>query len=79
MDNNNESWGTWLRGQFDKLLLVGLFLVLMVFLLHAIHDKLDGDHIHWIRETANTVMGTLLGLITGVRIGMSLAKQDPPK
>jgi hypothetical protein len=54
----------WAKQHFDKLVLIALFLVMIglvtTFSLHS-----DKEIMHWFREVANTVLGTLLGLITG--------------
>lgn len=85
--NPPDTWSTWARSkadqflfwfyqEFNKLLLVLLLCVLFVIILHGLHDPShDKDSIHWFREQANTVMGCLLGLITGVRIGMSIGEK----
>lgn len=72
----NETWAHWFRGNFDKFLLVGLFAFLISLLIHTIHAKdVDPSIAQWFRETCNTVMGTLIGIITGV----SMARRDSQK
>lgn len=61
----NGEWGRWLRESFDKLLLFITFLFTCWLVLHMVHDIRDQDNILWARETAGTVLGALLGLITG--------------
>ena len=58
-------WTKWLRENFDKVLLAGLFVFLCVFVMHMSHDVTDKDNILWAREMTGTVLGGLLGLITG--------------
>jgi hypothetical protein len=42
--------------------------------LHMTHEKVDIDNIHWAREITGEVLGALLGLVTGVRIGQALSQ-----
>lgn len=60
-----ETLGQWLRASFDKFLLAALFAAGVVLVLHMSHDKADTDVIGWAREQSGTVLGALLGLITG--------------
>ena len=50
---------------FDKLLLTGIFLILVMLVVHMSHDQADAGAVNWAREAAGTVLGGLLGLITG--------------
>lgn len=50
---------------FDKLLLTSIFLILVMLVLHMSHDQADAAAVNWAREAAGTVLGGLLGLITG--------------
>lgn len=63
------------REQFDKVLLVWLliFFVSLVFVGAA-----DPESQHWLRELASGVLGALLGLITGVKIGQGMVRVNPP-
>jgi len=63
------------REQFDKVLLVWLliFFVSLVFVGAA-----DSESQHWLRELASGVLGALLGLITGVKIGQGMVRVNPP-
>ncbi len=54
-----------LRESFDKILLFITFLITCWMVLHMSHDARDMEQILWARETAGTVLGALLGLITG--------------
>lgn len=58
-------WGKWFRDNFDKLLLFVTFLFTCFLVVHLVHDTRDSDQILWAREMAGTVLGALLGLITG--------------
>jgi hypothetical protein len=61
------SIGRFIDRNFDKLLLTSIFAFICIMVLHMMHDKggIDNDHILWAREMAGTVLGGLLGLITG--------------
>ncbi len=50
---------------FDKLLLVILFVYLIALVAHMSHHQIDGEQVAWAREQSGTVLGALLGLITG--------------
>lgn len=67
-------WGRFLRYNFDKLILLALFVYVFQQVVHFSHDGRDSDHILWARETAGTVLGGLLGLITGHSI--AAARQE---
>lgn len=58
-------WSKFLRENFDKLLLAALFVYGVQVVVHMTHDMRDVDQILWARELAGTIVGALLGLITG--------------
>lgn len=58
-------WSAFIRDNFDKLLLVFLFLCALSALLHLVHHNSDMEQVHWAREVVDTILGALLGLITG--------------
>lgn len=60
-----DDWGKWLRENSDKFVLLVLFGLLVLLVVHMTHDAKDSDAILWARELAGTVLGALLGLITG--------------
>lgn len=60
----SEAW-KFFRENFDKMLLLGLFVFTVGVTLHISHDQKDNDQVLWAREMAGTVLGGLLGLITG--------------
>ena len=62
---SDKGWGAWFRENFDKLLLTGVFMFMVVMVLHMTHDARDTEQILWARELAGTFAGGLLGLITG--------------
>lgn len=75
-------WSTFLfwamdviREQFDKLLLAWL---LMFFTLLAFIGSADPESQHWLRELTSGVLGALLGLITGVKIGQGMVRVNAP-
>lgn len=67
----NESWREFFQRNFDKFLLLFLYLTLLsvVLALLVLGKPPDQGAVSWAREAAGTVLGGLLGLITGVRIG----------
>ena len=73
-----DGW-TWFKSNFDKLLLLLLFMGLVVLVLHMSHDKLDEEQVSWAREMTGTVLGGLLGLVTGTRIGLAMRPSTEPE
>jgi ABC-type nitrate/sulfonate/bicarbonate transport system permease component len=67
------AWSKFVRDSFDKIVLLFLTLVLIALVLHMAHDKLDEAQISWAREMTGTVLGGLLGLITGRALATSSA------
>lgn len=55
----------WLRGQFDKIILVFMLLVMLALTIHSLHHSTDQTATAWFREQTNTVIGALIGMITG--------------
>ena len=66
-----EEWGKFFRDNFDKLLLFALFLSSVLLVIHLTHDQRDQELILWGREMSGTVLGALLGLITGHALAQS--------
>lgn len=63
---NGDEWGKWVRDNSDKFLLAFIFAGAVTLVVHMSHDmQRDSEAIMWARETAGTVLGALLGLITG--------------
>lgn len=58
-------WGRWFRDQFDKLMLFILFSGQVILVLWMIRHTMEVGYINWAQNIASTVLGTLLGLITG--------------
>lgn len=65
MGSRLDAMGKFLSSNFDKLLLVAIFAGICQMVIHLTHDNRDGDLVLWAREMAGTVLGGLLGLITG--------------
>jgi len=55
----------FIMGQFDKILLTVIFIGLVLLVLHMSHDSMDTPAVNWARESAGTILGALLGIITG--------------
>jgi len=64
-------WGKFLRENFDKILLTSLFVYTVATVIHITHDAKDQELVLWAREMAGTVLGALLGLITGHALAQS--------
>lgn len=65
------NWPKFIQENFDKLLLVFVFLSCVVLVVHLVHDSRDQELVLWGREIADTVLGALLGLITGHALAAS--------
>ena len=70
---------------FDKLLLVCLFLFMLLFTLIAVtigvvlQGKTDPSNVAWCRETAGTILGALVTLISGMSLrGIASPPAAPP-
>ena len=59
------SWRRFFQENFDKLLLIGAFIYCCQLVMHLTHDAKDAELVLWGREMSGTVLGALLGLITG--------------
>lgn len=64
-----------IRDQFDKLLLCWLLMYLTFLVVFA---HVDQESVHWLRELTSGVLGALLGLITGVKIGQGMVRVNQP-
>jgi hypothetical protein len=60
-----DEWAKWLRDNFDKLLLWITYLLTCGLVVHLAHHEADVDQVLWAREMVGTILGALLGLITG--------------
>jgi hypothetical protein len=70
------AWSKFVRDSFDKVLLFVLTLALIALVLHMAHDKLDEGNVSWARELTGTVLGGLLGLITGRALASGAKSQE---
>jgi hypothetical protein len=70
------AWSKFIRDSFDKILLFVLTIALVLLVLHMSHDKLDEEQVSWAREITGTVLGGLLGLITGRAMAAASKKED---
>jgi len=61
----NDTWGKWFRDQFDKLMLLLMFVGQVVLVVWMILHTMEVGYINWAQNICSTVLGTLLGLITG--------------
>jgi hypothetical protein len=66
-----DDWGKFIRDNFDKLLLLALFVFCAFLVIHMTHDARDNELVLWAREISGTVLGALLGLITGHALAAS--------
>jgi hypothetical protein len=71
-----EEFLHWWYGNSDKALLVAILIGLVGVMIHAIHHGMDKEHIRWFEGAANTVSGTLIGIITGTKMGMAMARTE---
>lgn len=70
--------GAWLRENFDKLLLSVLFVGLVCLVLFLSVQKIGNGELSWAREQSGTVLGALLGLITGRALAHSAQPPTNP-
>ena len=69
-------WRDWIQHNADKILLVFIWLVTLSFVWHLLgRPGISAENISWAREAAGTVLGAILGLITGV--AMARRPTDP--
>ena len=73
---NADTWGKWFRDQFDKLMLLLMFTGQVVLVVWMILHTMEVGYINWAQNICSTVLGTLLGLITGKM--MSKTEQSGP-
>jgi len=60
-----DGWGKWFRDSLDKFLLTGLFIGQVSLVVWLIQKQTEQGYVNWAQNLASTVLGTLLGLITG--------------
>ncbi len=61
----NDTWAKWFRDQFDKLMLFVMLSAQIGLVVWMILHTMEVGYINWAQNIASTVLGTLLGLITG--------------
>ena len=64
---------SFIHDYFDKLLLAALFLLLVGVVIHSAHHAVDATFTSWAREQSGTLLGALLGLITGKALAKAAA------
>lgn len=64
----DETWAQWFRQNFDKILLFTAWLIGLGFVIYLMHRSAEPSILAWGRETAGTIMGAFLGLVTGSRL-----------
>lgn len=62
---NPKTWREFFLENFDKLLLAALFIYCTLFAVYLMAMHGPGEHVAWGREMCGTILGALLGLITG--------------
>lgn len=62
---NPKTWREFFMENFDKLLLAGMFIYSTLFAVWLMHAAAGREHVAWGRELVGTILGALLGLITG--------------
>jgi hypothetical protein len=69
----------FIEKHFDKLLLAAIIVYMIhVVVFLAIYVK-QPETIAWARELTSGFVGALIGLITGVRVGMKMAEESAKK
>ena len=72
MDQTKQPWATWFQENSDKLVLLFMWLVMLIYIPVIWKMTNDKDSVHWGREAAGAIGGCLFGMVTGSR----LAKQS---
>ena len=63
-------WKEWFRQNSDKLILLVVWLVCLSFVWRLMQaNNVPAETVSWAREAAGTVLGAILGLITGAALG----------
>ncbi|SRR5260221_7928045 len=60
---------------FNIILLFGWVVFMLFYVLHISHDGADKELIGWSREVTAGVIGALLGMLTGAKMGLELARK----
>jgi hypothetical protein len=62
-DVPEPSWNSIVKANFDKLLLLGLFVLILI--LGLVIRLMGKENTEWSLQTADLLLGTLIGLVTG--------------
>lgn len=63
------TWREWFQQNTDKLLLSVIWFISLLFVLFLIlRSGVSPENISWAREASGTILGAILGLITGVAL-----------
>lgn len=87
---SEESWSQWVRRRVDEtwnffvdhfaiLLLFWWTVGMLLYVLHIAHHAPDKDLLSWGREVTAGVIGALLGILTGAKIGEEKQKNKEIK
>lgn len=73
-------WGKWFRDNYDKHLLLLLFLVSLAFAIYAMNSSMNEGELDWARSKADQILGGLMTLIAGKMMYDKLNQKppDPP-
>ena len=71
-------WTTFIQVNFDKLLLTVMWVVQLIVVLLLVTVARDMSSISWARELTGTVVGALIGIITGASLGKTNGWMIPP-
>jgi hypothetical protein len=72
-----ETWASWFRQNFDKILLFTAWIITLSYCAFLIASR-DASTIAWGREMAGTVLGAFLGLVTGSRLAAHSGSASAP-
>lgn len=74
------TWKEWFFHNFDKILLFLVWLVCLRFVWKLMTmPAIPPETVAWAREAAGTVLGAILGVITGAAIGRRGGADDQQK
>ncbi len=62
---NDDSWGKFIRDNFDKFLLTVVMFGFLTFTYHAMHDPRDDNQVQFMNGLTDTFSGALITLVTG--------------
>lgn len=81
-----ESWPQWIRRRIDEswdffsdhftvFLLFSWTVGMLFYVLHIAHHDPDKELLGWAREVTAGVIGALLGMLTGMKVGAEAQKR----